>query len=761
MRLWITASFLLAGASFTVLQTLLVREMLISFSGNELSIGLVLGAWFLLEALGSGLAARLSRRLAPRPAGYAGFQVALALLLLPCYLLAGRMRALVGAVPGEAIGPLAALLGALLVLAPLGLVAGAMFTAGCRALEGIAAAGTVPAGRVYVLEAAGSIVGGIACTYLLIPFLSATQAFLLPAALNLAAAAILLLASTPRRALGGLAAGLLAGAALAGTLPPLGPALHGQIAAGRWAPAQVLYEANSDYGNIAATAVQGQVTVFANGTPVLTAPDPDAAAVEQLAHLPALFLEELPRRVLVIGGGAGGVLAELERYPLERLDYAEPDPLLIHAVQQAPTALTAAELADPRLQIALQDGRQFVRACRDCAGRYDLILLRLPPPATLSMNRLYTREFLELARPLLAPRGLLVFSSPAARTYLSPAARDLLACHERTLQAVFPHVRAIPADEQTLWLASAALPLDLGGAELAGRWESRGLSARALSADYLRYLLDEAVADAFAAGLHEGPAVAENRDVAPAGLRYALAYESARLAPELEPFYRALGRVHGWHLALGIGGLALAGLALFRRKRAVLPLAVATTGLAGMAANLLVLLAYQVLYGQLYRQVGLLAAAFMAGLALGGLVATRWAGRLRRPWRALAALELALAAGAAALAGGLALLLAGSAAASFLEHGLLLGMNLLAGALVGLEFPLANRIVAGEGPAGSRAAGALYAADLAGATVGAVVLAAVLLPALGLVETALLVALLKGGSLLLVGTASWREGTAG
>jgi predicted membrane-bound spermidine synthase len=55
-------------------------------------------------------------------------------------------------------------------------------------------------------------------------------------------------------------------------------------------------------------------------------------------------------------------------------------------------------------------------------------------------------------------------------------------------------------------------------------------------------------------------------------------------------------------------------------------------------------------------------------------------------------------------------------------------------------------------------AGSLYAADLVGAMLGAVAVAAVLLPALGLVQTALLVALLKAGSFLLVGTAWWRGG---
>ncbi len=52
----------------------------------------------------------------------------------------------------------------------------------------------------------------------------------------------------------------------------------------------------------------------------------------------------------------------------------------------------------------------------------------------------------------------------------------------------------------------------------------------------------------------------------------------------------------------------------------------------------------------------------------------------------------------------------------------------------------------------SEAAGILYASDLLGAFLGALLVSAMLLPALGVLETCLLVAVLKLGSLVLVAT---------
>lgn len=747
--------FLLMGVSFTILQTVMIREMLVSFSGNELAIGLILGSWLLLESGGSALAGRLGRRIPPTAPSYAWLQVVLALLLYPSLWAAMRVGTLLSAVPGESIGPGLAFVGALLILAPLGLVDGMMFTTACRVRLKTSPT-SLPAGHVYALEAAGSIVGGVGLTYLLLPYLSSTRILLLLAALNLGAAWTLMAPWGTRPGVGRWASGLLSLAALAVLLSPLAPNLHQAALAGRWPALTIAYEGHSNYGHLAVVRSYDQITVLSNGSPVLTAPDPDQERVELLTHLPLLFMATPPRRALVVGGGAGGVLAELQRYPLEWIDYVEADPQLVQALQEVPTPLTTAELNDPRLRLVLQDGRYFVRQqLAQAAPPYDFILLNLPPPTTLVLNRLYTADFMAMLRALLAPEGLLVLPAPPARTYMGPAAADLLACYARTLEDGFASVRAIPADGLTLWLASPQQALELSAETLVQRWQEAGRETHLLQPDYLRYLLAPDAAAAFQAGLSQAGRAEVNRDVRPAGLRYGLAYESALLSPGGEPFFRALGRLRWGHVAGGIGLLTLLGLLLARRRSALLPIAVASTGLLGMAADLLVILSFQVLYGQLYRHVGLLITAFMAGLAAGGLAMTARARRLQRPWRTLAGLELAITLGGAGLTGALALLLTQSAAATRLPHLLLLALNTLVGFLVGLEFPLAQHLLRLSGVESGRAAGFLYAWDLLGATLGAVVVSTVLLPALGVVGTAGLATLLKAGSLLLVGKLSW------
>lgn len=177
-----------------------------------------------------------------------------------------------------------------------------------------------------------------------------------------------------------------------------------------------------------------------------------------------------------------------------------------------------------------------------------------------------------------------------------------------------------------------------------------------------------------------------------------------------------------------------------------------------MTANLLIIFAFQVFYGYVYQLIGLLTTAFMAGLSLGGWFTAR-KGResrdgcgLRQERRWLLGLEVAMTAFWLALPVALKVLYGGTGRppAPAVVGPALLTLNALAGCLVGAQFPVANRIHLRGLPALSSTAGALYGADLVGGCAAALLVSAVLVPSLGIVQTCLLVAVLKGASLLLL-----------
>jgi spermidine synthase len=192
--------------------------------------------------------------------------------------------------------------------------------------------------------------------------------------------------------------------------------------------------------------------------------------------------------------------------------------------------------------------------------------------------------------------------------------------------------------------------------------------------------------------------------------------------------------------------LAIAG-RLRRRERLGAIAAVASTGFAGMIFDLALIFAFQALYGVVFFWVGLLVTAFMAGSAVGGLAGTRLVGRLRgtRGW--FLGVEAALAVFAGALPLAVRALGGSEGFDGAAVQSLFLALSLAAGALIGLEFPLACRLHLGAARGAGTTAGSLYAADLVGGWAGGILGGVLLLPLLGLGATCLAVALLKLASL--------------
>jgi spermidine synthase len=117
---------------------------------------------------------------------------------------------------------------------------------------------------------------------------------------------------------------------------------------------------------------EGQYIFFQDGIPNIITPIPDIPYVEEFVHLPLLAHPE-PKKLLILSGGAGGVINEALKHPsIETIEYAELDPLIIDLIRKFPTPLTESELNDRRVKIKQMDGRLLLKTTHN---KYDLILI--------------------------------------------------------------------------------------------------------------------------------------------------------------------------------------------------------------------------------------------------------------------------------------------------------------------------------------------------------------------------------------------------
>jgi spermidine synthase len=744
----------LAAVGFTsiIAQIVLMRELVATFYGNELLFGLALMVWLAWVAMGSWGLAWLT--MVYRRSGTRTFAAGLALagvLLVAQIILIRDLRTLLGVTPGAFVefGPMVAAVA--LILAPLCLLTGSLFTLGARLT--VEKGGT--GGQAYAWESIGAVAGGALFSFALIRRLDPFQTVLLVASIDFAIAADLWLSNRLRSSLLSRLSLLCALAPLLLCALPLGRFLHHATLGWQWS--DLVFAADSPYGRLTVQARDGQRAFFENG---LLAFETQGTFPEEVIHFPLLAHSD-PRSVLLIGGGVAGDLREILKHPVTSLTYVELDPLLIEAARAYLPPEDAAILDEPRVSLILIDGRLYVKHISDpkqpskyTNASFDVVILDLPEPSTGALNRFYTREFFGEVKAILNPGGVFSLGLPSAENYWSPELARRNGSVYHTLRTVFPEVLVLPG-EHNFFLASE-VPLEASPSILAGRLDGRGIETRWVTPAYIEYVF---TTDRFTEVRQELEAMAGvslNEDLAPICYYYSLTLWLSRFYPNLTSAFTGRKPTSLVNLAWMAAPLAL-GVILVRWRRVLrpgalleawaVPVVVAGIGLAEMTLQVVILFAFQVLHGYIYAEVSLIVTAFMAGLVLGAAgsnwLLARWPSASgRRPRQALIGVQLAVA----VYSGVFALILRLPIPAPTLVFPLL---ALVAGTLGGMTFPLALALVRRGGDAGG-AAGVLYGADLVGGCLGAILSAALLIPVLGIPQTCVAIALIAVAGLLVL-----------
>ena len=743
------AALLLMGFSGVVAQVLLLRELLIVFSGNELTIGVILANWLIIEAMGSFLLGRYISGVKRGTEAFILVQTSFSLFLPLTIYLTGSLRVFLGAAPGEGLGFLHILYSSFLILLPVALPHGALFTAGCRIYSQLSSTRSQAesTGWVYLYETLGTIAGGLTFVYLMIPHLHCVQIAFMIALLNLASCLSLASSLWSDKAKGILAAISIVFLLFISYLLFGSGAdeIHRSYVNAQWKGQNAIHYQNSIYGNITVIEAEGQYTFFSNGMPIITAPDPDTTFAEEFVHIPMLFHPN-PREILVLSGGAGGVINEILKHPtVEKVDYAELDPLLLELIRKFPTPVTQSELEDPRVRIRNIDARLFLHST---TRRYSVIFIGLSTPSDLQVNRMFTEEFFRMAKNRLEGGGIMALTLPGSLTYLAEELKNLNACILNTLRDTYPYVRVIPG-EFNLFLASTSPEVSSIKAQLVSqRLSERNLEVDLLSERHIEYKLHDRWVEWYMSFV-EGDAEKKNRDFLPAAVFHSLSYWNALFSPSFHRYFRILERISLGAIVIFIFVFTAVLGVLFWRigglSRLSIPFVVMNTGFAGMLFDLLIIFAFQTLYGYVFRQVGILITVFMVGTAAGSLLMTLFLERIKRHVLLLVGTELGMFLFACLLP--VVFLVLHSHLERSVVPMVFSLLSFISGFLLGSQFPLAMKIYLRFSPDVGSAAGLLYGADLFGGWLGGLMGGIALLPVLGVLRTCVTVAIIKLSSL--------------
>ncbi len=193
---------------------------------------------------------------------------------------------------------------------------------------------------------------------------------------------------------------------------------------------------------------------------------------EMIVHVPMAVHPDV-KKVLVIGGGDGGVARELSYYDeIEIIDVVEPDEMFVEVCKKF-FPDNAKGLNDERVNIYYQDGLRFLRSRH---GEYDLIINDATDPFGHTAG-LFTKEFYGCCYKALKDDGIMVYQHGSP--FYDEDEEACRAMHKRAFRS-FPISRVyqahIPTCAAGYWLFGFASkkyhPIKDFNAR---RWNERGI----------------------------------------------------------------------------------------------------------------------------------------------------------------------------------------------------------------------------------------------------------------------------------------------
>lgn len=809
LKSWSISSRLLAvlclGISCQVSQVLLLRELLMVFYGNELSIGIILAAWMVWVAVGSWTGGVLGDKVRC-PLLFVAIGAVAQLLVLPCTIFMTRIfRGFLGVGTGEYVSFFDTIWSCFLLLGPNCVLLGFQFvllSKVWRQLSGTA--DTSGAAKVYVFESLGSVIGGLAFTFIMVRLLNPFESAFAVGALSLGAVFALCrrLAAEFHHVRSIISATLLISIiAILISFPFLGRFDELSIRI-QWrnfnSELEFVESRESKYGRITVLRDLDQYNFFRSGYlsfSMAGAQEEKVGFEEQSAVIFANFSlvqHTNPKNILLVGGGLRGVLREVAKHAVESIDYVELDPLLVETAKKYATSDTLAALRDPRVQVLNTDGRLYVKSSDK---KYDMILISLPDPSTAVVNRFYTVEFFREAKKRLRPNGVLVTGVVSAQNMRGQVLVNRNATMFHTLRAVFLRVLAVGEAYCYFFATDSDENLSADHEVLRRRFLKRGVETEGFSQWYYFSLLQQSPLrrvnwilrhrgrkpdsylkspevpqlpfPSFEEQIAEEdilPPVDEkhfiNSDLQPIGYFYTQAFLDllSKAVQDTQSKLNYALRIQPWWILPVMACAFGTGLFLFlvgkltdrgpHRYYAIL-LAIFTTGLSTMTFEVALIFSFQNVYGFVYEMIGLIVAIFMAGLAVGSAFTNKFI-RRKENTDLLALIEF-LVAGFACLMAYLIFSSHDMKSATWIFV-IYCVITFMAGVFDGADFPLATACYMALNKNAERATGIIYGVELVGGCIGAVITSAVLVPILGIVPSCLFAGIMNAvaGVVLLI-----------
>jgi len=553
----------ITGFTSSSVQLLMIREMMNITGGYEFITGIFLGSWLTGSALGSSLAGKSELNDIRRINLIFSLSPVISICLM---IILARFYFSSGVTPTF----LEIIIFTFVVLTPYCMVSGFSFV---KLISHAGITDIFRPGVSFSIETAGGMTAGILISVLASRLLNTYQLLLI--ILLLSAYYVIMTYYLSGTGLKSLITGLLIFTIFLTVRFNPDTFFRNQLLRG----VKVTFTRDTPYGNITIGRYAGEESIYYNQR--LLAYKNDEAEREEDIHY-AMLQSNRPYDVLLISGDINSRLPEIMKYPVKKVVFVERDPLLAEAVKLENKG---------KLIILTTDAYKYIR---NTADTFDVVILLLPPPATLTLNRYYTTDFFSEVKRRMRSNGIFMCSPGTETGYLNKEVLFLYSSIYNSLAGTFNNV--LPLAGNKLYLLASDTKLSPSVCQLS---TERNIKNLYVSPDYLSDDLITMKSDEISSLIDM--TVRQNRALVPVACFHYQAFSLSRHSGE-----KAIA------LVILIMVFALPVLTVKRKNMIMYSMAAALAGF-----EIIVLLLLQLSAGNMYVMTGLVIAGLMAGLAAG------------------------------------------------------------------------------------------------------------------------------------------------
>jgi spermidine synthase len=415
----------LSGMTALAAEVIWTRLLSLHFGATVYTFSLILAVFLTGLGIGSTIGASIARDLrnARRALGWCQ--------LLLCGAMAWAAYELTESLPYWPINPYIAttpwftlqldLVRCMWVVLPGAILWGASFPLALAAVATTEQDAAWLASGVYAANTVGAIVGSMAMSFVLVPWIGSSHAEQVLIIVSALSALILLEPSfagaggtaaegKPRWNIVGtvvLAAAMVAAGLLARSVHPLPGLLvaYGRYSATRVGQADIIYVGEGLNASVAVSQLSNGVLNYHNAGKVQASSEPqDMRLQRMLGHLTTLIPTNA-KKVVVIGCGAGVTAGAVSIDPaVEHETIAEIEPLVPKVVSAYFSEHNFDVVRNPKVHVRIDDARHYIQTTNE---KFDAITSDPLDPWVKGAAMLYTKEFFETAKAHLNPGGVM------------------------------------------------------------------------------------------------------------------------------------------------------------------------------------------------------------------------------------------------------------------------------------------------------------------------------------------------------------------